>query len=421
MTLYDDPDRSASADRQVTNWPLPQAEYLDLCVTDSDLEAGGIWPPLRFSERSNRYEIYDRAWRGDFSPFVTDSEAARVVANWIRRITQIIASLMTTSGPVDELQRAAKASIMNMRLYGRAFGVRIDDPDDPRCQAADGPVWMSPRTSKCFPHENGGLVVIDTTFSTGNNTQVPDRMLVDRFMPDGMLEREVRLWTPGNTIMQVLESRTVAGDSAMVDAMPDWEGHGESRIDDLIPLTVLIALRLTGANSVLAANEHPTTVIPTQLADLSQAFAGSEDEVTALSQVSRIEAEQAVQRLRQYDTVLSTGGQQKGYVLEWSGNLGSSIELMQLADDTLSMLTGLPVALLTETGVTSGTALREQHLLLWADTIQEHREQVAMWERLYGGDPMWPNAFDVPIGGGAPAEASEMVAEMNEDMEQTDA
>jgi len=403
MGLYDNPDETAPSERTVVNTPWPDVE-LDTLVTEADFEPGAMFPALRLRGQRAYYRMLYRVWRGDLTSFVGDPKAVRLFVNWARRAGNVLAYLMTTSGPVAPLQAAATSAVVNDWVYGRAYAIR------------EGMTFYSPHTHQVYMGDEDDIWYAEPFISDTADTETYDRLRVKHIVNGTVTTRVHEYIGPseddspevGATLIgPLLDEETIDGEWGYADSVPSFDDHGVSNMLDLIPPMVGLALRFTGAERVLAANESPTTVIPVEIADIPGAFAGDESEAESLARLSRREAERQAQLLRQHDTVLSTGGTKPGYVLEWTGNLQSSIELMGELEQAVRLLTGIPAGLLEGGHISSGAALREQHLMLWAQTLQLHSEHAAMWGALYGGDVEWPNPFDIPIGN-APEAPSEM-------------
>ena len=379
-TIYGDPDRTEPAKRQFKNWPLPDVD-LDTLITEDDFGEGTKWPPQRVAPRVTRYNTYAALWRGDVSQFVDDETSCRIVINMFRRALKIVGTLLTTSGPVEELLTAAATSAIHALQFGRAYGVYIDGR------------YFSPRNTVCFPGVDGELFLVDFFTSPTAPTEKQDRMRVRRIVNAGESSETHYGWTGGNLIGEVVdELEIVDGAWSMRENSPTPEGHGESFLDDLIPPIVAQGLRLTG-------NEAPTKVIPVATADLMRAITGDNSVTGTPSQYGRQAAQDALTRMTGHDAVWAPSGTKPGYVLEWTGNLDAGQMIIEFYEEMLRVLTGLPTAMLTEGGnIASGASLREQHLILWAETRQLHIELNAMWTELYGADTQWPNPFDVPIG-----------------------
>ena len=403
MGLYDNTDESAPSERRVRNVPWPDVE-MDTLTTDADFVPGALWPALRVRRQREFYEMLHRVWRGDLSDFVGDRDAVRLFVNWCRRAGNVLAYLMTTSGPTDVLQAAATSAVVNDWVFGRCYGIR------------EGMTFYSPHTSQVFMGDQDDIRYCDRFVSDTSDTETFDRLRI-RHVRDGIVTTRVHRYIGPNQddspsasaamIGDIISEEEIDGDWGFVDSVPNFDEHGVPSMLDLIPPSVGLALRYTGAERVLAANEAPTTVIPVEIADIPAAFAGDDNEAESLARLSRREAEEQAKLLRQHDTVMSTGGAKQGYVLEWTGNLDSSMQLMGELEQALRFLTGIPAGLLEGGSITSGAALREQHLMLWAQTLQLHKEHRAMWEALCGGDVGWDNPFDVPIGN-APEEPNEL-------------
>jgi len=391
--LYTDPDRPPAAERRLVGWPRPPLDgLLDAVVPDTIDEPGEQWPPPEWSDRTAALAYYDLLWAGDISAHVEAPEQGAVMTNWFRRVLQVQSAILTSTGPVGH-EAAASQLLSNVARYGSAYLVRD----------GEGRLW-SPLSSESWETEGGRLVVCRPIRSRKGRD---DRLEFWSFSPDGTGSWRL-VEARGRNIGLTLDEMSFSG--AMwerMDRPPAIPGRwGESQLDDMVPMVVTIALRQTGVNDVLTANEAPTTVVPASDDDIGNAVRGDPSQPAELVELGRRQAQEELVAMRGHNQVWAADGIRQGYVLEWSGNLGASLDYLDHLSSQMGMLTGVKAALSGDSGnVPSGKALQESRFVSLGATTRELRRQAhTLLNRFAGAMLDWPDPFtpspDDPGDGG---------------------
>lgn len=215
---------------------------------------------------------------------------------------------------------------------------------------------------------------------------------------DGLTEEWVSEWKGGvfgEQVGPVLESE---GAWVRLDRLPEVGRVGESQLDDLVPPVVTIGLRSTGSNDVLTANEAPTTVIPTADNDIAQAVKGDPSQPDELQELGRRQAQEELVAMRGHNEIWASDGVDKGYVLEWTGNLDPGLMYMEWLDQKVGLLTGVWGILTGEASNASGVALAESRFAgLGATTRQMRNEAQDKLIELVGAEAEeWADPFVAP-------------------------
>jgi len=393
---------SRSYDPSVTaaTRPLRPIDW-DLYATLDDLRR---WPPSRFASRNERLDHYQTLYRGDYTNMVATQDAVRVRVNYHRRLVTLVAGLLTTVDPVQTpelvdpqaLTVVASELLVDQLRYGGAI-VRCGLAPDigPYIDVLDPTAW--------YPLEDGGHLIVSPYVSATAQDANPDRARVTIIDNRGTTSLFDYSWS-GSTLGDQLDTGTSLGWSVVerVTMLPRVPGWGTSWYDDLTPLVVELARRLTSASSILDAHERP--LLSTWVDDQDLSAFLPDDPNPPLGNARRGAAVPGLEDWRRHDIVSVPNQLQRYEYITWDGQLSASINTIEQLRMSIHVLTAIPAILEAVSGVPSGVALKRLLLPLYAVTRSlQSQTRLALEAVLSGigqfagyGDIRveWPHAFD---------------------------
>lgn len=373
--------RSPVENRQVKNWPPPDIPY-DVPLFESDFESGMQFPPERARQRDAHFKNIRCFYRGDYSPWVEDMSAVRVVTPYAFRHAQIKSSILLSAGAPADVIDQLQSHLISAISYGRAYFVRADDA-----------VFVPEPMHVYRAAENPDIrYVISRYVSAESEDGYYDRAYIYAMTPDsgGVIYDRV---LDDNVWGAVLGTTTVTGGWSMSDNPPlidnDW---GSSDLVPMIPTVVELALAQSGISYVTRKHENPTAVFPGAEANAQKiARSGQPSDLQGLGPGF---VQRATTEATDNSSIWLPDNSFTPSYLEWTGALPASFMHVDNLKDELRMLSGVPGILESfEMGSLSGVAIRELYGPLTWTASPLHERVLAAIEQLVG--PVdWPNPFD---------------------------
>ena len=386
--------RAPALDRIVRGFPLPRVN-MTAPVGPGDFDPGKRWPPTRVQARGQRLATFDDWFDGDITGFVGDKTSATLVVNYFERIATVFAAILLTSEPAVPLvdrqmvRMLLSDAAVNALRSGRAYMIRAGD------------TLASTETSSCFDGPSGrDAWCVTRSTSLEATDSKPDQATVV-YAQEGLVVTRLQAWqsgTVGRTTGQfgpILDTTTLDGDVARVDRAPRRFGFGRSLFESMAPVVIAQAIRLAGIDRTIAQNEHPLLAIPIANADAATSL-GSEGAPSKLRDFGKPEVVKAAQAMRDHDVIWAPDGVSMPKYVEWGAtSTSASFELLQVLAEEISVLTGLPRALVGGGELPSGVAMKRLLFALYATSRHLWGELHDAGQKVYGAEFDWPHPFDV--------------------------
>ena len=412
-------DRLPAKWREFRGWP-PVDVPMQLPVAPWEVGPGMTWPPQRLWTRNERLAMWRRVWRGDLTDFIgvlaprervssrEDSwhitedigaqSGAPMVVNYARRYIELVASLMLTIAPPDHIADPIQSTIMHAMRDGKGYAIRRGTT----IEAVEA-MWCYETSPMWTPEAQEGMSTLYVVrpyispFATWNQPDRVEIIAISKGIAVTWHAQWSTVWEYGGIGAMVTAPVVTEGVWGSAVNPPVDFGWGQPAIQDLVPPMAGIALRYTSADHILAAHESPTLMVPIPNADVGNLLAI--DLSQDLDVFGRKTAAEIVKRLRDNNVAWAPDGVNNVKYLTWDGKLEDSWKMIEMLKGDVRTITGIPASLDQEGGnVSSGTALAQMLVFLWAGTKQLHRQVRSCYQSVAGMFP-WDNAFETAMLG----------------------
>ena len=416
LTAYTDlADREEAALREA-RLPLERINW-DLYASVAEA-VSGEWMPARFNDRQRRLGLYRNVFDGDIvgvggfladaaEGLIEDRSYARVLVNSFRQACLFKADLLTSTEivqtpevvPAQQLQNvASRAVVLQERDGGAIVNAGVNEAG-PFLRVIDPSCW--------FPRADGGTVVAVPYTSDEAPTSLPDRLRMHVVEPDGRTMEFLFDYTSLYSRGSLISRRALPDRNWFVKIVraPEVPGWGTSLFDDLAPVLVEYAVRMTSYSKILNAHESPMLNLFVSDEDMPD-FGGStpveaERWREGADDDARGRAAQAAAELRRMDVSVGLDSSAKLQYLTWDGQLAASNAYLERLEQQVSKVSGIPLTLMQGQEVASGVALRRLFLPLYASTLAVLNDTRYALETalsaIVGGSAVkleWPHPFD---------------------------
>ena len=372
-------DREEAYKRETTILPLTTINWeLYATVEEALNEAGSRkqWIPYRFSERQERLRLYRSLYDGNIKSLIPDPSYARVMVNEFRQACLFTSDILTSVEitPSVEifnaqvLENAISLAIVMLERDGIALlNTGVDEAGEPFITTVDPSCW--------FPRRDGGHILYVPYVSDEADTPRYDRAIMTIIEPEGETVEYEFEYQSDNSKGRLIETRPVVGLNFVtpIYRAPTVPGWGTSLFDDLAPIVLEHTIRMTSYSKILNANENPLLNIFLTKEDMPD-FGGSDTEEKSdweagVSEVAMNRGKQAALDYRDQNVAVGLDSQTKLQYLTWDGNLDASAAYIEMLEQQISKITGIPKVLQEGAEVASGVALKRLYQKLYSATL----------------------------------------------------
>ena len=382
--VLDYAQRASLDKRQVGGLPVKPL-YMSAPVTAADFVRGATFPAERLIPRQARLGMWSRLYYGDFTDFIADPLAARVILNYFARVPEHMAQVVVSTLDDAAVTDAAMAAAVCMVRDGRGVLVRLDDD------------VFAPDMQQCFIDADEEILFLATPFiSSVNRTGLPDQMTISAVPRLG----EALTWTVewkattsrsdiGQGAIGEVVTAPVSSDGAWqaADRPPKSRGQwGTSMFPMLLHPVLEIAVRLSSRSGSLDLHEHPTLWLDTPQLDAPFLTDGSNIAQNPAA------AQKQMSKLLGLDLVYGAEMSPPEYVTA-SLDFGASLEQVHFLREELRVLSAVigGIESRAQGAVPSGVALAEmKQEEYWAIKPIYERLAAAM---LHVAGVDWPSPF----------------------------
>ena len=376
--------------------PLVKVSF-EQYITFDEISTTRIFPPPRFAARNTHLQNLDDIYESDFRKFVaqSDQDLVAIPSGLSGAIIDDFVNIMLMSEPECEypLRQVAADAVRDMLTYGGAVVLSVFP--------IEGTPYLRIISPDCwYPAEDReGLIIFEPFTSVSATNPTPDRARIT-VLENGRLEERTVIWSGASgtgTIGDTLSTETIGAAQAFYSPRSPANGiWGESLFMSLAGPLFEITKRVSQNSRVLDKNVNPLLMYSAATGDAIEEF--SDDTKDAEEQQNDII--KGIEQLRKGDAAHINDNIQKLEYLEYTGNMGASMEQLKMARELISNMTGLPgVFESLGNAPASGRALMLQFIKFFANTSTLQKDLTEVLEMavnaiLPGATVVWPHVFE---------------------------